>query len=77
MGHCVRAYDMATKHKNPGGGWIKGPDKHKFSSSKIARYAYTPNPPISEANPNQALMDFLKESNITLRSGTYQDFIFA
>jgi hypothetical protein len=77
MGHCVRTYDMAAKHKNPGEGWIKGPHKHKFSSSKIERYAYKPDPPISEADPNQALMDFLKESNITLRSGAYQDFMFA
>jgi hypothetical protein len=77
MGHCVRTYDMATKHKNPGEGWIRGPHKHKFSSSKIERYAYKPDPPISEADANQALMDFLNESNIELPSGTYQDFMFA
>jgi hypothetical protein len=76
MGHCVRSYDMATKHKNPGEGWIRGPHKHKFSSSKIERYAYKPDPPISETDANQALIDFLKESNIELRNG-YQDFMFA
>jgi len=67
---------MAKKHKNPGEGWIRGPHKHKFSSSKIDRYAYKPDPPISELNANQALMDFLKESNIDLRI-PYQDFMFA
>lgn len=66
---------MARKHKNPGAGWIRGPHKHKFSSSKIPRYAYKPNPPISDTDPNEALMDFLKESNITLKT-PYQSFMF-
>lgn len=76
LGHCVRSYDMAESHKNPGEhGRIKGPHKHRFSSSKIDRYAYKPNPPISEDDPNRALMDFLAESNIELRV-TYQNFLF-
>lgn len=76
FGNLIRSYDMAKKHKNPGGGKVRGPHKHKFSSSKIHRYAYKPNPPISESNPNEALIDFLKESNIELRS-EYQNFMFA
>jgi hypothetical protein len=77
LGHCIRTYDMADSHKNPGEtGRIKGPHKHRFSSSKIERYAYKPDPPISESDPNEALMDFLKEGNIELRSGDYQDFMF-
>jgi hypothetical protein len=55
FGNLVRSYDMAKKHKNPGGGKVHGPHKHKFSSSKIHRYAYKPNPAISEADPNEAL----------------------
>ncbi len=77
MGHCIRTYDMAASHKNPGEhGRIKGPHKHKFSSSKIDRYAYKPDPPLSDSDPNQSLMDFLKESNIELPIGQYQDFMF-
>jgi len=75
MGHCVRSYDMASKHKNPGEGWVRGPHKHKFSSSKIERFAYKPDPPLSETDANQSLMDFLKEGNIDLRT-EYQDFMF-
>lgn len=71
-GHCVRSYDMAKYHKNPGGqGKVHGAHKHKYSSSKINRFAYKPEPPICEDNPNAALMDFLKEANIELR-GEYQ-----
>jgi hypothetical protein len=43
FGNCVRSYDMAKYHKNPGSGKIRGPHKHKFSSSKIARLALTQN----------------------------------
>jgi hypothetical protein len=75
-GCCVRTYDMAQYHKNPGGlGKVHGPHKHKFSSSRISRFAYKPDPPISEDNPNRALMDFLAEANIELR-GEYQDMLF-
>jgi hypothetical protein len=75
-GNCVRSYDMSKEHKNPaGGGRVKGPHKHKFTSSKIDRYAYKPNPEISEDNPNQALMDFLAEANIALPSN-YQNIMF-
>jgi hypothetical protein len=75
LGHVVRSYDMATKHKNPSNGWVRGAHKHKFQSSKIPRFAYKPNPPISEANANDALMDFLEESNIQ-KPADYQDNIF-
>jgi hypothetical protein len=75
-GHCVRSYDMASEHKNPGGtGRIKGPHKHKFSSSKIDRLAYKPNPPICEDEPNQSLLDFLAEANIDAPPN-YQHFMF-
>jgi hypothetical protein len=74
--HCIRQYDMAAKHKNFGEvGSIRGPHKHRFSSSRIPRYAYKPNPPISESNPNQALMDFLDEANVR-RPEDYQSFMF-
>lgn len=75
MGHCVRSYDMAKVHKNPGAGKVRGPHKHMFSSSRIDRYAYKPDPPICENDPNQALLDFLREGNIELRSD-YQTFMF-
>jgi hypothetical protein len=76
-GNCVRSYDMAKRHKNPGeAGRIKGPHKHKYSSSKIDRYAYKPEPPISEGDPNQSLMDFLEEANIALPKN-YQNFMFS
>ena len=75
-GYCVRSYDMSPKHKNPGvKGRVKGPHKHKYSSSKIDRLAYKPDPPISEGNPNQALMDFLQEANIEPPKN-YQNFMF-
>ena len=75
-GYCVRSYDMASEHKNPGmTGRVKGPHKHKYSSSKIDRFAYKPVPPISEGNPNQALMDFLEEANIAPPQN-YQNFMF-
>jgi len=76
LGYCIRSYDMAGSHKNPREhGRIKGPHKHRFSSSKIARYAYKPYPPISADDPNQSLMDFLRESNISIPKG-YQQFMF-
>jgi hypothetical protein len=35
-GYCVRSYDMSKGHRNPGGaGKVKGPHKHKYSSSKL------------------------------------------
>jgi hypothetical protein len=75
-GNCVRTYDMSKVHKNPsGGGKVRGPHKHKYSSSKIERYAYKPDPPISEDNANQALMDFLREANIALPTN-YQNLMF-
>jgi hypothetical protein len=75
-GHCVRSYDMAISHKNPGeAGRIKGPHKHKFSSSKIPRFAYKPDPAISDDNANRALMDFLEEANVEFPTD-YQYFMF-
>jgi len=75
-GHTIRSYDMADSHKNPGEkGRIIGPHKHKFRSSKILRFAYKPNPPISETDPNQSLMDFLAEANIALPTD-YQNLMF-
>ena len=75
LGHCVRSFDMALYHRNPGGGKITGPHKHKFSSSKISRLAYKPNPPICDTEPNQSLLDFLTEANIELPLN-YQYFMF-
>ena len=76
FGNCVRSYDMAKVHKNPGGGGkVYGPHKHKFSSSKIDRKAYKPDPPISESDANTALLDFLTEANIDLKY-EYQFFMF-
>ncbi len=76
LGHCVRSWDMAAKHKNPdGGSWIYGPHKHKFDSTKVPRFAYKPEPPLSDKDPNQSLMDFLAESNIQLPSD-YQIVMF-
>lgn len=75
-GHCVRSYDMAQSHKNPGeSGRIKGPHKHKYSSSRIPRYAYKPDPAICDDNPNKALLDFLDEENIEAPHN-YQFFMF-
>jgi hypothetical protein len=65
-GHCVRQYDMARKHHNPGAGWVRGPHKHKYSSSRIPRLAYKPNPAISDKDVNQSLIDFLTEANIAI-----------
>jgi hypothetical protein len=73
--HCVRQYDMAHKHHNHGTGWIRGPHKHKYSSSRIPRFAYKPNPPISDVEPNQSLLDFLAEANIQIPA-SFQYFIF-
>jgi len=74
--HIVRQYDMAKKHKNPGEhGKIIGPHKHKYSSSRIPRLAYKPDPPISDTNPNQSLMDFLQEANIKIPEN-YQNYMF-
>ncbi|MFY9904795.1 MAG: hypothetical protein WAK62_06590, partial [Terriglobales bacterium] len=51
MGHCIRSFDMALYHRNPGGaGKVTGSHKHRFSSSKIARFAYKPDPPLSESD---------------------------
>ena len=75
-GHCIRSYDMASSHKNPGeSGRIIGPHKHRYSSSRIPRFAYKPDPPIDEDNTNRALMDFLEEANVELPSN-YQYFMF-
>ncbi len=76
LGNCVRSYDMGKVHRNPGGaGRVHGPHKHKYSSSKIERFAYKPDPPISELDANQSLLDFLTEANISLRH-PYQTFMF-
>jgi hypothetical protein len=75
-GHVVRSFDLAKSHKNPGeSGRIRGPHKHKFKSSKIPRYAYKPDPPISDTEPNQSLMDFLAEANVALPT-SYQNLMF-
>jgi hypothetical protein len=75
-GYVIRSYDMARTHKNPGeAGRIKGPHKHRFKSAKIPRYAYKPDPPISDEDPNQSLMDFLAEANIALPKD-YQNLMF-
>jgi len=75
-GHLVRSYDMSKYHRNPGGGGkIRGAHKHRYSSSKIERFAYKPDPSISESDPNKALEDFLAEANIELRS-EYQYIMF-
>jgi hypothetical protein len=67
---------MATSHKNPDGGKrIHGPHKHKFDSSKIPRLAYKPEPPLSDGDPNQSLMDFLAESHIA-PPDEYQNVMF-
>lgn len=74
--NLIRQYDMAKEHKNPeGAGRIKGPHKHKFSLSVIPRYAYKPDPPICETDPNQSLMDFLTEANIRIPED-YQNYMF-
>jgi hypothetical protein len=65
-GNCVRQYDMARKHHNPGSGWVKGQHKHRYSSSRIPRFAYKPDPPISDTELNQSLIDFLVEANIAI-----------
>lgn len=75
FGNPVRSWDMATKHKNPNSGWIYGPHKHKFDSTKIPRFAYKPVPPLSDKDPNQSLMDFLAESNIQPPTD-YQNVMF-
>ena len=74
-GHLVRSYDMAKSHKNPGeSGRIRGPHKQRFLSSKMDRYAYTPDPSISMNTPSAALRDFLKECNIELLEIYYEGF---
>lgn len=76
LGHTIRSWDMSKKHRNPrGAGNIKGPHKHKFDSSKVPRLAYSPEPPLSDINPNQSLMDFLTEAHIELPSD-YQNEMF-
>lgn len=74
--HCIRQYDMGARHKNLGEPTtVRGPHKHRFSESRVPRYAYKPNPPISESDPNRALMDFLAEANIR-KPENYQDEMF-
>jgi hypothetical protein len=75
LGHVIRSWDMATKHKNRGGKWVRGPHKHKFDSSKVPRFVYKPEPPLSDSDPNQSLMDFLAEANIELPTD-YQNVMF-
>ena len=65
-GNCIRSFDMARKHNKSGGKWVRGPHKHKFSTSRIPRFAYKPDPPISVVEPNQSLIDFLVEANIAI-----------
>lgn len=74
LGYCIRSYDMAIYHRNPGQK-IRGPHKHKYSSSLIDRFAYKPDPPLSEDDANETLLDFLKEANIALPHD-YQYMIF-
>ena len=74
-GFCIRSYDMSRRHKNPANGTVRGPHKHRFQSSKILRFAYKPEPPIHATDPNQALMDFLREANIALPDD-YQNVMF-
>ena len=73
--NLVRQYDLAKRHWNQPGDEVKGPHKHKYCSSLLPRYAYKPDPPITESDANFALLDFLKEENISIPVD-YQHYMF-
>ena len=63
----IRKYTAHSGHRNPDGTRIEGPHKHTWDDTFEGAVAYVPND-IRIGEPNEELIDFLKECNVTLSS---------
>ncbi len=71
----IRKYTVHSYHRDPvTREQIRGPHKHTWDDQWEDKRAYIPND-IRMGNPNEELMDFLGECNITLK-GTYTPRMF-
>ena len=61
------------RHRNPDGQYVQGTHKHRHTDDFGDREAYKP-PNVRIGEPNEELMDFLEECNITIE-GTYQSLM--
>lgn len=71
-GYCLRTYNVHFRHHNPNCNDICGPHKHDWDEIYGTSWAYNAND-VSTDNINSALIDFLKECNITWRG--YEPFL--
>ena len=71
----IRKYTVHDRHTNPNTGQVlREPHKHYWDDEWEDHLAYVPHD-IRQGNPNEEILDFLKECNITLRgSYTSQEF---
>ena len=59
----IRKYTVHSSHRNPDGTVTRGPHKHTWDDVDEDRWTYVPDD-ITQGNPMQELLDFLKECNI-------------
>jgi hypothetical protein len=72
----IRKYTAHHHHRNPSGEVIYGPHKHTWDDVDEDNWVYVPDNVRSD-NPNDALVDFLAECNITLQGASpAQEFGF-
>ncbi len=71
----IRKWTVHNSGKLPDGTRIDGPHKHAWDDDLEDEWCYIPTD-ISIGNPNEELMDFLKECNIDLLGG-YQAELFS
>jgi hypothetical protein len=62
----IRKYTVHHHHKNPSCEVVYGPHKHTWDDIYEDNWVYVPED-IRSGNPNEALLDFLAECNITLQ----------
>ncbi len=72
----IRKYTVHERHTDPKTGErVFGPHKHFWDDAYADNRVYVPND-IRIGNPNEELLDFLKECSIALR-GSYQTDLFS
>ena len=72
----IRRYTAHDQHKNPDGELISGPHEHLWDDIFEDSIAYVPED-IRMGDPNDELIDFLAECNMTIRSGYQRQNFFS
>lgn len=70
----IRRYCNQGRHTSPDGNSVTGPHKHTWDEIHQDGFVYVPNDIDPQADPNDQLLQFLTEQNITLK-GNYQKVI--